>query len=254
MSNLELPPPPWIVGHRGAAGEALENTLTAFRRGREAGVDMIELDVQLASDGVAVCFHDRSLERLAGRPEQVEASPSALLADVELGGAGESIPTLAAALDEIVEPLPINVELKRHDADRDELARSVLAALDGRSQVLISSFDWRLLESVRALAPEVPIAPLSAPREVRVLLADPAGDLIAAGERLGAFSLHCSRSMVEAALVKLADSRGFERLIAYTVNDLDEAGRFFGFGVAGIFTDQPTAMVRRFRGRNETLP
>ena len=248
MSNLELPPPPWIVGHRGAAGEALENTLSAFRRAREAGVDMIELDVQHASDGVAVCFHDWNLERLAGRPEVVvEESSSPRLGDVALGGTGEGMPTLSAALDELAEPLPINVELKRRNADREPLVRAVLAALGGRSQVLISSFDWRLLETVRALAPEMPLAPLSAPREVRARLADPAGDLIAAGERLGAFSLHCSRSMVEAALVKLAESRGFDRLIAYTVNDLDEAERFFEFGVAGLFTDVPTAMIRRFR-------
>lgn len=247
MPRIELPPPPWIIGHRGAAGEACENTLAAFRRGQDSGVDMIEFDVQLASDGVPVCFHDWELDRLAGRDEVVEDERSDVLTGIELGDANTTMPTLATALTEIPEPMPLNVELKRRRASGGSLARAVLDALDGRTQVLISSFDWALLEIVRELAPKLPLAPLSAPSEIRALADDPAGDLIATGETLGAFSLHCSRSMIEQSLVTRAAERGFEHLVGYTVNDVAEAERFFAYGVAGIFTDFPTAMVSRFR-------
>lgn len=246
-----MPPPPWIVGHRGAAGEACENTLSAFRRGREAGADMLELDVQLAADGVPVCFHDRSLKRLASRPEIVEQQASSALADVRLGQADDRLPTLGAALADLPVTMPLNIELKRYQASRSALAHAALDALDGRSQVLISSFDWTLLESVRDLAPDLPIAPLSAPREIRARVVDPTGDLIAAGEALCAFSLHCSRSMVERSLVELARTRGFEYLLSYTVNDPDEAERFFGLGVAGIFTDVPSRIAARLRGSTD---
>ena len=211
---------------------------------------MIELDVQLALDRVPVCFHDWDLDRLAGRHAVIEEEPSDILTEVPLGDAGTTLPTLATALSEIPEPMPLNVELKRRQASGWTLVRAVLDALDGRTQVLVSSFDWRLLEIVRALAPKLPLAPLSAPSEIRALASDPAGDLIAIGEALGAFSLHCSRSMVEPSLVARAAARGFEHLVSYTVNDLAEAERFFAYGVSGIFTDFPTAMVSRFREAN----
>lgn len=246
MSTLELSSPPWIVGHRGAAGEALENTLVAFRRGVEAGANMIELDVQLTADGVLVCFHDWNLLRLAGRTEIVEKESSDRLTEIALGPNGDRMPTLSDALGEIPETTALNVEIKRRLAPSADLVRSVSSALDGRSQVLVSSFDWDLLSLLRARAPELLMAPLSPSRERRALAEDPVGDLIAAGESLGAFSLHCSRSMVEPGLVERAAARGFDRLLSYTVNDPAEAEALFLAGFSGIFTDVPTAMVERF--------
>lgn len=54
---------PLLIGHRGAAGVAPENTVAAFRAGRAAGVDFIETDVQLSADGVPFLFHDNTPAR-----------------------------------------------------------------------------------------------------------------------------------------------------------------------------------------------
>jgi glycerophosphoryl diester phosphodiesterase len=53
---------PLIIGHRGAAGLAPENTLAAFARACELGVDGIELDVLVSSDGELVVHHDFRLK------------------------------------------------------------------------------------------------------------------------------------------------------------------------------------------------
>ncbi|MGD9075398.1 MAG: glycerophosphodiester phosphodiesterase family protein, partial [Desulfobacteraceae bacterium] len=50
-----------VIGHRGAAGLAPENTLAAFSRALDIGVDGMELDVQLSADGIAVVHHDFQL-------------------------------------------------------------------------------------------------------------------------------------------------------------------------------------------------
>lgn len=50
-----------IIGHRGAAGLAPENTLAAFRRACAVGVAGIELDVHLTADSVLVVHHDYAL-------------------------------------------------------------------------------------------------------------------------------------------------------------------------------------------------
>ncbi len=55
-----------IVGHRGAAGLAPENTLAAFRAGLPHS-DMLELDVHLSRDGAVIAAHDADAERTTGK-------------------------------------------------------------------------------------------------------------------------------------------------------------------------------------------
>src|SRR5690606_31538793 len=70
-----LPPPPWMLGHRGAPAEATENSVASLLAAAAAGADAIECDVQLTADGEPVVFHDWTLERLAAEPAVVEATP-----------------------------------------------------------------------------------------------------------------------------------------------------------------------------------
>lgn len=50
---------PLVIGHRGAAGTAPENTVAGFKDARAAGVDHLEIGVQLSADGVPFLFQDR---------------------------------------------------------------------------------------------------------------------------------------------------------------------------------------------------
>src|SRR5437016_11481927 len=52
-----------IVGHRGAAGVAPENTLPSFEAAWAAGVGWVETDVHLTRDGVPILLHDATLDR-----------------------------------------------------------------------------------------------------------------------------------------------------------------------------------------------
>lgn len=52
-----------IYGHRGSMGTMPENTLLSFLHALESGVDGIELDVQLTSDGHLVVIHDEKIDR-----------------------------------------------------------------------------------------------------------------------------------------------------------------------------------------------
>ena len=78
---MKLDRKPLIIGHRGAAGLAPENTLTAFRRAVELGVDGIELDVHLAADGEVVVHHDPLLKpEIARHPHGGWVDPEERLA------------------------------------------------------------------------------------------------------------------------------------------------------------------------------
>lgn len=233
---LNLPPPPWIVGHRGVRAEVTENTLAGFREAAAQGADMVEMDVQLTADGVPVAFHDWDLERLAGRRDVVERTSSAVLdaarvhdPEAAADGGRHSIPRLADALDGLPPELPLNLELKRRYAEPAALLDALEPLLDRRPRLLVSSFDWELLAALRARRPRLPLAPLARQN---------AAALLAAGERLGAFSLHCRESLASRRLAQAAAAAG-RPLLAYTVNDAGRARKLLAMGLAGLFTDRP---------------
>lgn len=221
--------PPWIIGHRGVAAEALENSLPSLQLAVAQHADMIELDVQLTADGELVVFHDWDLERLAGRPEVIEETTRARL--VELF---DEISTLPGVLEALPADMPLNVELKRQSAEPEAFARSLASALGDRPRILISSFDLRLLEVVHSGLPDRRLAPLGD---------DSPGELLAAALRLSAWSVNCHHSLADRELV----DRAARPVLAYTVNDVDQARELFDQGVAGVFTDSPGRLRRELK-------
>jgi len=82
-----------IIGHRGAAGLALENTIESIRAGVHAGAVYIEMDVRATKDGVLVLCHDESLERTFGVHRNVSECTHA-----EIKKLCPNLPTLSDAL------------------------------------------------------------------------------------------------------------------------------------------------------------
>jgi glycerophosphoryl diester phosphodiesterase len=160
-----------IVGHRGAAGCAPENTLAAFGEGLAQGADIIELDVQLSADGHVVAFHDDRLDRTTDGQGRVSAKTLAELKALDAGSwfdprfAGESIPTLEDVLTWARERVPLFVELKYEGhVDPGDLPLQAGKTLDDAvvaqivahamlDQVMVISFNHRALRRVKARAP-----------------------------------------------------------------------------------------------------
>jgi glycerophosphoryl diester phosphodiesterase len=191
-----------IIGHRGAAGLAPENTLPSFSRACAVGVEGIELDVHLSADGVVVVHHDYALHPDIARDASgawVNDSKRPLLRDRTLADLraydvgrlrpdtdyarrypaqapsdGARIPTLDEVitlfLAECAPPTRLVVEIKRDptrpelSAPVDELADRTVAVLRARdvvSRTQIISFDWRPLQRVQQVAPEIPTSYLT---------------------------------------------------------------------------------------------
>ena len=113
-----------IIGHRGAAGLAPENTIPSFDLALTQGADALEFDVHVSADGVPVVHHDPTLDRTTDSIGPLVARTAAELARVDAGarfspdglnypfrGLGLGVPTLAQVLDRY--PLtPLLIELK----------------------------------------------------------------------------------------------------------------------------------------------
>jgi len=129
---------PLIIGHRGAAGLAPENTLAAFRTALDLGVDGLELDVQLTADNELVVHHDFALKpEIARSPngEWVRESSAPLvksltLAEIKTYDVGRLKPnTLYAGR---------HPQQKAADGERIPTLREVFALLKSRSDTVTS--------------------------------------------------------------------------------------------------------------------
>src|SRR5690349_23894230 len=96
---------PLIIAHRGHSIAVPENTLEAYRRAIELGVEMIECDVNRTKDGELVMIHDWTLDRTTSGSGRVEDLTLAEVQELDAGSrfdpsfAGLRVPTTAATLD-----------------------------------------------------------------------------------------------------------------------------------------------------------
>lgn len=236
--SFHLPP---LMGHRGAAALAPENTLAGLSAARKAGCSWIEVDVMLSRDGVPVLHHDHSLQRTAGLKRRLEKLDAAELGIIDVGSgfgpafAGERIPTLAQSIDWLKShELGLNLEIKPAPGWERATAAAAIEVLrahwpDAGERLMLSSFRGACLMEARRLAPEIPRALIAhrAPQHWRGLL-----------DELDCVSLHLSRSHLTAARAGVIREAGYG-LAIYTVNDAVEAETFRRWGANCIITDSP---------------
>ena len=241
-----------LVGHRGAAARAPENTAASLAAGLAAGADQIEIDVGLTRDGRAILLHDTTLDRTTSGRGPLRARGAASVLELDAGSwfsrrfAGEPPIDLDEALAIVRPRVPLIVEIKpvRRERERgvDPVDRAtveaVLAAFErtgGLRGVTMSSSAWTLLEHAASRAPGVDLALTVRGGETR--------DPIAWARRTGATALHPNRRLCSPAFVGRARGIGL-MVVAYTVNRASEMSALVEAGADGIFTDDPAAMRR----------
>ncbi len=160
---------PWPAGamklpasqcHRGFHEKAQENTLEAFRAAAKAGAAMVELDVRLSRDGLAVVIHDDTIDRVAGGQKGKVRDLSA----TELGVKAKAPTLLEVLRDPECAGLQVNIELKHCPGQNKELAAAASAAVveaAAQHRVIFSSFNPLLLRAASRLLPMVPRALLA---------------------------------------------------------------------------------------------
>ena len=218
-----------VYAHRGASGEAPENTLRAFRRAVEAGSDGIELDVWPSADGVPVVIHDRDLSRTTDGTGMVDDVPLARLRELDAGD-GEAIPTLEAVLALVADRVALYIEIKGggcEEATLDLLRRYP------EVRATMASFDAGILRTIRSLDPEI---------EIWVIAMGAADETVALAAEVGATTLSLSHEGITADTVRDVGAAG-HRVAAWTVNDSADATRLATFGVVAICTDHPARLV-----------
>jgi len=241
-----------IVGHRGNAAHAPENTMESFRQALAAGAECIEFDVRQSADGVPVIIHDPTLDRTTDASGTVATLPADRIRTADAGarftldgrtfpyrGRGFQVPTFEEVLRDLRD-VPLLIEVKTSDAS-DE-TRRLIERYGAADRCLVEAFDARALDPFRGTA----IAVGASGSDVRRLL-----HRVVTRQRVRIlpYSVMCIPPRFRgfrvpiASLVHLTQPAGC-LVHVWTINDPTEAQRLWKLGVHGIVSDDPGRMHR----------
>ena len=237
-----------IIAHRGAAGKAPENTLTAVYQAIEDKTDWIEIDVQETADGEIVVIHDSDFMKLAGKNIKIWDATLAQISDIDIGSwfdprfSQERIPTLKEVLEAARGKAKVVIELKYygHDKKLEQRVVDIVEEADMVNETAIMSLNYNAIRKIRALRPDWKIGLLSATS---------LGQLA----RLDADFLAVAMRMATGQFVRRAHKAG-KQVFVWTVNDAASMSRMISLGVDGIITDEPELARRVLEVRTELSP
>ncbi len=227
-----------VVAHRGAAGNAPENTLAAVQAAIDQQADWIEIDVQQTADGKVVVLHDSDLKKVGGDPRTIWSISEADLADVDVGShfhadfRQERVPTLQAVLALCkAQTARLNIELKYYNKAPElekQLAAKVLQLVreaEMESHVVYMSLERDAVAQMKSLDPAAQVGWLT-PMVAGNIWETPA-DFLAV-----------QAGMAARRFVRTAHRRG-KQVLVWTVNDPVSMSLMIGRGVDGLITDYP---------------
>jgi glycerophosphoryl diester phosphodiesterase len=234
---------PLPVAHRGGAGLAPENSLSAFDRSYALGFRYLETDLRVTADGVCVAFHDRSLRRVLATPGTVRATTWDRLRRLRFQG--QVVPTLddlltaypdARLMMDLKDPAalaPVVETLRRHRA----LGRVCLAGASDRLLAAARAAGGPGLSTALGLESVIRLACAARAGAGRARLAGsfPAAEFVHVPLTYRMLPVYSRR------LVEMAHDLGL-RVMTWTVDDAGPMARLLDDGVDGVITDRPDVL------------
>ena len=233
-----------VIAHRGASYSAPENTMTAFKLAQKKGADMIELDVILTRDKIPVVVHDNHLKKYGHHRKVVTNLTYNEIKDLDVGSwfspiySNQTIPTLQQVLKWAKNRTLLNIEIKPDSVTESSLGGveekviGLIHSYDMSEQVLLSSFDYRVLKRFKNIAPEIRTGLLFNKKESNGM------GVAELTNKYNSDTFHCT--WLELYRFGLKNLNNFEiPVFIYTVNNKWMMKKLINRGVSGIFSDKP---------------
>ena len=251
-----------IIAHKGASGLAPENTISAFKKALEIGVDIIELDVRHTKDEQIVVFHDQFIDRLArdssGSPVSGDIHDFTYdeLLEFEVGSwfdtkySDQKIPLLKQVLDTIAGRCDVLIEIKHMDHPHyhdfaEKLVNIIHQEPKGYQWIILQSYENDYIEEVHKLDTLIQTKQILIGEDSMPLIAFYIETKIHLGrskedDRMKALNLKWTT--LSPRRVFRIHARGYE-VFAYVVNDKYDMIKMLNAGVDGIITDYPDRLI-----------
>lgn len=246
MNPLLDPAARLVIGHRGAAAYAPENTLASFQLALAQGADALEFDLRRSRDGLAMVFHDPTLERTTDGTGPLAALTASELQRLDAGrhftdlagatpyrGTGIRIPTFQEVL-RAFPGVPLLIEIK--EVEVQEAAAAILREEGAADRAVVAGDDWHALTAFR----EPPFHLGASRRDITRLYFG----LGAPDDRCVNYAVpefHYGLPIPSRRFVRRAHARG-ATVHVWTVDDARSALRWWRNGANGLVTNRPDAI------------
>jgi len=151
---------PLIIAHRGASGLVPENTLVAFEKAIEIGVDRIEMDLRQTLDGVVIVLHDKTLKRTTNGWGSVRKMSKTKIQRYSAGSwfhydfSKERVPTFRQVLELVNGRTTLLLEIKDGSPYHHGIEKNVIDLINeynAQDWCIVQSFNDKVLKNFRAL-------------------------------------------------------------------------------------------------------
>jgi len=258
-------PRPTVLGHRGTAGSAPENTLASFALALEQGADILESDVHVTADGVPVLIHDPSVDRTTDGEGLVAELDFATLSRLDAGwhfgerggfrerGRGHGVPSLEQAF-EAFPTARFNLEIKAPGVELAERVLELVGRFERAELTLLTAGEDPDMASLRTAlaasgrAPAVGASLADILEVVQSALEGRAPETDSMAIQIpDAFA---GKPLVTDDLVRHAHAHGIA-VHVWTINEPGEMQRLLDLGVDGLVTDHPGRLAEVVRERGD---
>jgi glycerophosphoryl diester phosphodiesterase len=232
-----------VIGHRGAAGEAPENTIAGFRHAIDRGVRYLEFDLRLSSDKEIVITHDATIDRTCYGSGKVDSFSLQQLEKLDGRNDGPPWPskkdTGIVSLRKVLAKTP---EIKLYQFEVKAGPESVLEEIakqlsimfptkKSAKKIVITSFDTHMHKLMKIHAPYIALGLVS---EMQGCLAQ--------AQQLECDYLIIGSKICTSSLVSRAHKQNMH-VSVWTVNDIAAIDRLNAMGVDSIVTDYPSMAI-----------
>lgn len=214
------------IGHRGAKGHIAENTIYSFLKAFELKADGVELDVHLCADDEVVVIHDdtvdRTIKNAAGFVKDFTVAECQKL----------GIPTLVEVFHILPENAFLNIEIKDENATKlvvNEIEKFVRLGEIEYKNILVSSFNWNVLSTIKELNTIIPLG---------VLIEDNLEEAFLFAKQIEAFSINPYFKLLNKDFILKAHQNNFQ-IHTWTVNSEEDITFVKKLGVDAIISDFP---------------
>lgn len=230
-----------IWSHRGIWTESAENTLPAFVKAVEMGVDGIELDVQRSLDGELVVAHDEDLLRVAGKEILISQTNWSRLKEVNVSmprGGNERMPLLKEVLELLEQTdLILNIELKNNIFDYPNLEEDLI------NLTRQSKMEDRILYSTFNTESAFRLTKLADPGRCALLLAYPLTRPVWLSKNLGLLTLNPHYRILKIPGYASLCHRNQIKLVTWTVNKKQDIAQMIKKKPRAIISDYPELAI-----------
>lgn len=234
-----------IVGHRGAAGLAPENSLLAIELGITNNASIIEIDVHLTKDQEVIVCHDKTVQRTTngkGRIKNMTLSQLKELKLVDKNGieTSQTMPTLTEVINLVGDKAKLLIEIK--DGYKEGVTQKVIdiiAATNSEDMVIIQSFSDNILTDTHRLNPNLRLEKLYILKLLGLpIIIDNGISILSAKKYKHITSLNSYYKYLTPNQAKQIREMGKE-IRLYTVDDPEEISDSVKQYVNSIITDRP---------------